>query len=235
MPNFNAVYGMEAPPLSGGQKFRLAFRGAVDPFAFAEQAVLSLYGQATDSHQSYDKVKNAASGSYTVTQEGYGQGLKGYAKRYGANYADSFDGAILGNALFPALLHEDARYFRMGETHTIKQRIVYAAGTSFWTRTDKGHPVFNFANILGNLAAGGISNLYYPPDDRGAALTFEGAATVTAEGIFGAMILEFYPDLERVYLRHKHRHGTSATDPHALPPAAPPTTSLTPAITPPKP
>jgi hypothetical protein len=40
---------------------------------------------------------------------------------------------------------------------------------------------------LGNLAAGGLSNLYDPATDRGVALTFERAGTVTAEGAIGAI------------------------------------------------
>lgn len=42
---------------------------------------------------------------------------------------------------------------------------------------DNGRWQTNYSNILGNLAAGGISNLYYPAQNRnGAELTFENAA-----------------------------------------------------------
>ena len=42
---------------------------------------------------------------------------------------------------------------------------------------DNGHWQPNYSNILGNLAAGGISNLYYPSQNRnGAGLTFQNAA-----------------------------------------------------------
>ena len=41
---------------------------------------------------------------------------------------------------------------------------------------DNGRWQVNYSNILGNIAAGGISNLYYPAQNRGAALTFENAA-----------------------------------------------------------
>ena len=51
----------------------------------------------------------------------------------------------------------------------------------------------NYSNILGNLAAGGLANLYYPASDRGAALTFERALTVTAEGAIGSIFVEFWP------------------------------------------
>jgi hypothetical protein len=39
---------------------------------------------------------------------------------------------------------------------------------------DNGHWQANYSGILGSLAAGGISNLYYPAKNRdGAELTFE--------------------------------------------------------------
>jgi hypothetical protein len=55
---------------------------------------------------------------------------------------------------------------------------------------------------LGNLAAGGLSNLYYPATDRGVGLTFERAATVTAEGALGAIFVEFWPDINHKVFHH---------------------------------
>jgi hypothetical protein len=37
--------------------------------------------------------------------------MQAYGKRFGASYADSFDGAILRNGILPGLLHQDPRYF----------------------------------------------------------------------------------------------------------------------------
>ncbi|MGC9292526.1 MAG: hypothetical protein ACP5EP_07340 [Acidobacteriaceae bacterium] len=176
IPNFNTSFIQNAAPLTPGQKFRLAFKSATDPFYFLAAAVDAGYSQATDAFP------------------GYGQGAQGYGKRFGAAYADSFDGAILGNALFPVLLHEDPRYFRKG-TGSFKNRFLYAIATTVITKNDNGTWGPNYANVLGNVAAGGISNLYYPSTDRGVALTFERAATVTAEGAIGAIFVEFWPDI----------------------------------------
>ncbi len=57
---------------------------------------------------------------------------------------------------------------------------------------------------MGNLAAGGISNLYYPSADRGAALITERAFTVTAEGAIGALFYEFWPDISRKLAKKPH-------------------------------
>ncbi len=178
VPNFNTSYIANAVPLTPKQKLRLAFRGALDPFEFGAAGVVAGYGQATDN---FDE---------------YGQGTEGYAKRFGAAYADSFDGVILGNAVFPILLREDPRYYRKG-TGGFMKRALYALSTAVITKNDNGSWGPNYANVLGNLAAGGISNLYYPPEDRGFDLTVQGAAIVTVEGDIGTLFVEFWPDISR--------------------------------------
>jgi hypothetical protein len=133
---------------------------------------------------------------------GYGQGAQGYGKRFGAAYADNFSGAMFGGAIFPALLHQDPRYFRRG-TGSFRSRFFYAISTAVKTKNDKGRWEPNYSNVLGNLAAGGLANVYYPSTDRGVGLTFERALTVTAEGAIGSVFVEFWPDISSK-LFHKH-------------------------------
>ena len=65
----------------------------------------------------------------------------------------------------PSILKQDPRYFYKG-TGTIKSRIRYALAMSVITKGDTGHWQPNYSGILGSLAAGGISNLYYPDGSR---------------------------------------------------------------------
>jgi len=189
VPNFNMTDVQNAAPLTAGQKFRLAFRSTVDPFQFVAAGLDAGWSQWQDDFP------------------GYGQGGQGYGKRYGAAFADQFSGTIWGNAVFPSLLHEDPRYFRKG-TGTIKRRLLYSISTTVWTKNDDGTWGPNYANILGNIAAGGLANLYYPSTDRGVGLTFERAFTVTAEGTAGAVFIEFWPDINRKLF---HRHDVKNT------------------------
>ncbi len=175
-PAFNTSNVSDAVPLTAKQKFKLAFKSATDPATFGISA--------------FTAGINMAQGSYHE----YGGGVEGYAKYWGASYADSFDGTMLGNALFPALLREDPRYFRKG-TGSFVARTWYAVISTVRCKDDSGRWVPNFGNVMGNLAAGGISNLYYPSEDRGVGLTFQRAAVVTAEGVVGAMLFEFWPDI----------------------------------------
>jgi hypothetical protein len=57
---------------------------------------------------------------------------------------------------------------------------------------DNGHWQTNYSGIVGGLAAGGISNLYYPAGSRaGVGLTFENALIGTGEGAIQNLIQEF--------------------------------------------
>jgi len=50
----------------------------------------------------------------------------------------------------------------------------------------------NYSGIIGGLAAGGVSNLYYPASNRsGAAVTFENAGFGTLESAVGNLFQEF--------------------------------------------
>jgi hypothetical protein len=203
LPNFNVSYDKDALPLTRKQKLRLAWRTATDPVAFGIAGLDAGFSQAENDYP------------------GYGQGARGFAKRFGASYADNFDGTLFGNAIFPILLKQDPRYFRRGEG-SFRSRLFYAISTTVWCKNDNGTWGPNYSNILGNLTAGGISNLYYPASDRGAGLTFERGFTVTAYGAFGGVFNEFWPDIARKLFKDK----MAKLQPHVSPPpnsaAAPP-------------
>ena len=189
VPDFNVVLNGHAAPITPKQKFSIALHSIIDPYTIGLAAIGGGFGEITDDHT------------------GYGHGAAGYFKRFGAAYADSADGTIIGNAILPSLLHQDPRYYRKG-TGTIKARIIYSALTTFICHGDNGKRQFNTSNVLGNFIAGGISNAYYPSDERGIGLTFENASIVTAEGMLGAQILEFSPDL----LNYLHRRRQAKRD-----------------------
>jgi len=183
LPEFNTVYASSAARLSSSQKFRLAFKNTFDPF--------TLVGAGIDAGLS----------QWHNEYPGYGQGASGYGKRLAASYADTFTGTMFGNAIFPSLLHQDPRYFRKG-SGGFARRVLYAVSTTVICKGDNGHWQPNYSNFLGNLAAGGISNVYYPASDRGVGLTFERALTVTAFGAAGTVLSEFWPDIsQRVFKR----------------------------------
>jgi len=156
MPNFYVNYDPDPVPLDSKQKFELAWKTTVNPASFGIVGAIAGVQQADNSFS------------------GYGQGAPGYAKRYGAAYADFVSGTFIGAAILPSVLKQDPRYFYKG-TGSKPSRILYAMANAVICKGDNGHWQANYSNIVGSLASGGISNLYYPSTDRGAELTFENA------------------------------------------------------------
>jgi hypothetical protein len=160
-------------PLQTKQKFELAWKTSVDPITIAASGVAAGVEQAQDGFS------------------GYGQGAQGYAKRFGASYADAFIGTMIGGAVLPALFKQDPRYFYKG-TGTKKARALYAIANAVICKGDNGHWQPDYSGILGSLAAGGISNLYYPASSRnGAWLTFENTFIGIGSSAVGNLFQEF--------------------------------------------
>jgi Carboxypeptidase regulatory-like domain len=154
IPNFYVSYVPNAAPLTPKQKFELAWKTTIDPVTFVIVGATAGIQQAQNDFS------------------GYGQGAQGYGKRYGANFADAVTSTFLGDALLPSLFKQDPRYFYKG-TGTVRSRILYAVAMSVICKGDNGRWQFYYSGIMGGLASGGISNLYYPSKDRGAGLVFE--------------------------------------------------------------
>ena len=173
-PNYYISYLPNAAPLSARNKWSLAVRSTIDPVNFV------LVGATAGFEQS----SNAFSG--------YGQGAQGYAKRYGASFADDAIGTALGGAVLPILFRQDPRYFWKG-AGTVRQRAVYAMTRVVIAKGDNRRWQPNYSNVLGNLASAGISNLYYPASDRnGAGLTFVNLAIGTGAGALANLYQEFF-------------------------------------------
>lgn len=128
------------------------------------------------------------------------QGAAGYAKRFGGAYTDAFIGNFFGNAVLTSILREDPRYYQKG-TGSPVSRILWAASSSVWCKRDNGKWGPNYANVAGNLIGSSIANLYYPDSNRSAWDTIQDGLSVTAEGVIGAEVIEFWPDMVRKHKR----------------------------------
>ena len=172
IPNFYVSYIPNPVPLTPKQKFEIAWKTVMDPVTFAVVGATAGVEQAQNHFN------------------GYGQGAQGYGKRYGAGYADTVTGTFIGSAILPSLLKQDPRYFYKG-SGSIGSRILYAIANSVICKGDNRRWQANYSGILGSLAAGGVSNLYYPANDRdGLGLTFENAGT----GIGGTAVADLFQE-----------------------------------------
>jgi hypothetical protein len=173
IPNFYVVYDPNPAPLTAKQKYSLALRSVIDPVSFLGVGFQAGIEQATNAFS------------------GYGQGAQGFAKRYGAGYADAVTNTMIGGAVLASWWKQDPRYYYKG-TGTIRSRALYAIAMAVMCKGDNGHWQVAYSGIAGGLAAGGISNLYYPEADQsGAGLTFENLAIGTGESAIQNLIQEF--------------------------------------------
>ena len=180
MPNFLTVRqtaGIE--PLSSAEKFRVVARGSFDYFQGAWYGALAGISQAENSEPSF------------------GQGMSGYAKRYGTAAADGTIEDFMTGAVLPSVLHQDPRYFQSGQGG-FWRRTGYAMSRIVVTRSDSGRTEFNFSEIVGSAMSAGISDYtYHPRADRTLANTAQGWGTQIGYDTLTIVLKEFWPDLRR--------------------------------------
>jgi hypothetical protein len=172
----------KAATLTPRGKFTIAWNDATDRAIFLQTAVLSGISQANNTNPSF------------------GQGVAGYAKRFGTTYADFAVENIMTEGVFPTLMHQDPRYFRRGEG-TKRSRLVYAMSRLFITRGDSGKSEFNYSEVLGAATSVAISNAYYP-DGRTAGNNVTRYTEQLAFDAASNVLKEFWPSLKRK-LPHK--------------------------------
>ena len=95
----------------------------------------------------------------------------------------------------PTLLHHGAgRLFH---------RTGYAISRTFVTKTDSGGTSFNWSEVVGNGLEAGLSNAYYPPQERGLSQTAMNFGTQMESAVLNHVFQEFWPDIRRKLLRQK--------------------------------
>ena len=173
IPNFFVSYNANAVPLGPKQKFELAWKSASDPITLAGVGVLAGIDQAADRWGAY------------------GQGVQGYAKRYGATYANVFAATFIGGAVMPSLLKQDPRYFYKG-TGSKRSRILYAMANPFICKGDNGHWQPNYSNVIGSFAGAGLEAVYLPANDRrGSGFVVSSALIRLGETSLAGVLQEF--------------------------------------------
>ena len=94
--------------------------------------------------------------------------------------------------------NEDSRHYTLGKGNLAK-RFTYSFTRVAITRTDGGNETFNAAEILGAGAAAGISDLYYPGQERTLTKTYQRWITnILIDG--GTFIFkELWPDINNTF------------------------------------
>jgi type II secretory pathway pseudopilin PulG len=209
LPNFLTLENAgQVPPLTTKQKFAVVARGSFDYVQYPWYGFLSGISQWEDS------------------EPGYGQGAEGYAKRFGAAFADGTIENFFTGAIFPSVLHQDPRYFQLGHG-SFMHRTLYAMSRNLITRTDSGKNQFNFSEVVGGALAAGISTYSYHPkshvfstpnppyyrfvaSDRTLDNTLSVWGTQYGYDTLTLVVKEFWPDIRR---KVRHQPKVAAAEP----------------------
>jgi hypothetical protein len=185
IPNNRTTEGsLPFMPITAGRKITIAFKDSFDwPVYLTSAAFAGLY-------------------QLDASSPSYGQGAEGYAKRFASAYGDQMIGNMMTEGFFPALLHEDPRYFRVGEGSK-KSRLGKALWQIMVTHTDSGGRTFNFSEWGGNATSVAISNAYYP-DTRDAHDNVEKLLVACGTDAFSNVLKEFWPDVKH-YFQRRHQ------------------------------
>lgn len=186
MPNYRAVSaGVKPPPPTPKQAFKIATQNSFDYSSFVFVGITSLMAESSNAHKSP------------------GKGVDGFGRYYWRGYFDKTDGNYLVIFALPTVLHEDERFYAMGQGNIFK-RGIYASSRVLITPNYQGHNTFNASEILGRGIAQGISLSYYPSSDRTASALMEKYAYAIGRDALTNTFREFWPDINYHLFHHHH-------------------------------
>ena len=85
---------------------------------------------------------------------------------------------------------------------SIKRRAWHTITQVFWTQGDNGHPMLNYADLVGFAADDAISNLYVPGQQTSLSASAERYGIALATAPIDNVVTEFLPDLaRRIHIR----------------------------------
>lgn len=180
IPAFKVDYGESFEPLTPKEKFKEWAHGAYDPLGLGVGA----FEAGTLEHSSSDGFC------------GYGHGVGAYGECFGSLELDATVSSFIGDYALAVAFHQDPRYFRLGKG-SFGRRLFYAISRVFVTYNDAGHTVFYSSALTGTVAAAGISNLYYPQQDRGFGHTVSRIGIDLGNTALYNAAAEFWPDIHR--------------------------------------
>jgi hypothetical protein len=185
MTNYRTVEaGAIAPPPTPQQAFVIATKNSFDYSSFALVGITSLLAEARDAHPAL------------------GKGMAGYGRYYWRGFLDKTGGNYLVIFALPSLLHQDERYYALGEGGVFK-RGAYAVSRILITPDYHRHNTFNASEVFGRAISQAISSAYYPASDRSAGALAVKFGWAIGRDALANVLREFWPDIAV----HLHRHS----------------------------
>jgi len=186
IPNFRAISTDQVlPPQSVEEKFITCTEDSFDYSSIFIPAALAGYDMARRETPQFH------------------QGAAGYARYFWHSAVDQTSENYMVEFIFPALTHEDSRYYTLGHGGFIR-RTGYALSRAVITRTDSAKESFNLSEVLGSGMSAGLSNLYYPAASRSLSSTGTQWGLDVAIDAAAFWAKEFWPDINRRLFHSKY-------------------------------
>lgn len=179
VPAFHVSYLKTFQPLTPHEKFEEWLAATYDP-----RGIVLFAAEATT-------LERSSSDGFC----GYGKDGDAYGKCFASMEADSDISSFLGDFLLPVMMHQDPRYFRLGKG-SFGSRLWYALSRVAVTHSDSGRWVFYSSALSGSALAAGISNLYYPAQDRGFGPSLTRVGIDLGNTSLFNVSAEFWPDIK---------------------------------------
>ena len=187
MPNFRSVSSGSKPHPPGWKyNFSVATQQATDYSSFIFLGITSMTAEGMNMHPTLGK---GVSGAWAYSWRGF---------------LDKTDNTYLSAWLLSSALHEDTRFYALGNRHNIAVRELYVISRQAVATTYGGRQTPNIAGLGAKVLTQVVSREYYPSS----ATTFPVLATKFAysamRDIAITSIREFYPDAAAHFIR-KHQ------------------------------
>lgn len=187
MPNYRAVSaGVRPPAPTPGESFMMATHNSFDYSSFVFVGITSMLAEGTNAHPQL------------------GKGVPGYWGYYWRGYLDKTDGNYWVDFVVPTFVHQDERYYAMGEGRIMK-RVVYAATRVLITPDYNGKNGFNTSEILGRGISQAISLSYYPSKTQTPSGFASKYAYALGRDAITNVFREVWPDINAHLSHHKQQ------------------------------
>jgi hypothetical protein len=192
MPNFRSVSGGAKPHPPGWKyNFTVATRQATDYSSFIFLGLTSLSAEGIDEHPVL------------------GKGVDGFWNYTWRGFLDKTDGTYLAAWFLPSLIHEDTRFYALGEGHSIFVRELYVISRQGVARTYGVRQTPNIAGLGAKVLTQLVSRQYYPKSATTFPVLAEKFGYSTMRDVIFTSIREFYPDAAAHFIR-RHREKMAA-------------------------
>jgi hypothetical protein len=159
-------------------KFRLFVSDTLDPFSFVSSGFNAALAQASNEDPTF------------------GQGARGYGLRFSADFAAATSSRFLGSFLYPTILGEDPRYYRLHHAGA-GTRLLHALRHTVVAHSDNGTRMFNFTEWIGTASSVALSNFFHPGNPPGLAPALRAGTYSMLQDMGMDVLREFWPEIAR--------------------------------------